>query len=71
MNLDPGTADMTADDWHARYGSEHERIAPTCPGPGHLIGTDERGFDVRIEDCPECIGRGPRNHRTVRLVAAT
>ena len=69
MNLDPGTANMTADDWHARYyGEEYERIAPYCHGPGHLIGTDEQGFDVRIEDCPECIGR-VRNHTTVRCPA--
>lgn len=48
---------------------DHERIAPMCPGPGHRIGTDKRGFDVRIEDCPTCVGRGPRNHREHRREA--
>ena len=65
MNL--SSEHLTADDEHARmYGRDHERIAATCYGPGHLLGTDERGFDVRLEDCPECAGRGPRNHTTAR-----
>lgn len=68
MNLDPGTATMTSEDWHASlYGDEHERIAPTCPGPGHLFDYDERGFDIRIEDCPACIGK-VRNHAARREV---
>lgn len=69
MNLDPGTATMTAEDYHADlYGEEYEPIAPLCPGPGHLFDHDERGFDIRIEDCPACANGPIRNHNTRRDV---
>lgn len=67
MNLDPATADMTADDHHAaRNGEVREPVAAYCFGPGHVL--DE--WDMRVEHCPECKGKGIRNHATARRVPA-
>lgn len=68
MNLTgPG---LTADDYHAAlYGERSEPVAPFCPGPGHLLDTDEEGFTVRLEDCPSCATGPVRNHTTFRSPA--
>lgn len=58
---------LTAEDEHARlYGKVREPIAAYCFGPGHLL--DE--WDQRVEDCPDCKGKGIRNHSTARRVPA-
>ena len=67
MNLDPGIADLTAEDHYAALnGTAREPIAAYCFGPGHLLNE----WDERIEDCPDCKGKGIRNHTTARYLHA-
>ena len=68
MNL--SQPNLTDEDNHANlYGEQRETAAPFCPGPGHMLGTDEDGWPARVEDCPTCSGGPVRNHTTFRTAS--